>query len=92
MNTSLRNLQEALRIALRNSEVSAGAINEVIRSTVQMEAEVASDIALKSATALDLLSNKDVPAFLSNPPSRGKSVTGASFYPSKNDDVDLDLS
>ena len=90
METSLRNLQEALRATLRNPQVSAGAINEVIRSTVQMEAEVAADVHLKASTTLDLLSNKDVPMFLANPPSRG--VIGASFYPKKDEDVDLDLS
>ena len=93
MNTSLRNLQEAVRVALRHPEVSPGAINEIIRETIRIESETARDLASKATTVLDLLNDKELPSFLTEPPRRtDKGIIGASFYTDKQDSIDLDLS
>ena len=52
MNNNLRNLQSSIRIALEDSQVTAGQISEIVRETLRMEASNARDASLKAEAAL----------------------------------------
>jgi hypothetical protein len=52
MNNNLRNLQSSIRIALEDSQVTAGQISEIVRETLQMERMKAREAAAKAEAAL----------------------------------------